>query len=194
MCSGDNCQNQHADRTTYSPVAAKATYNFSEDWKINAGTTWNQSERNFNNHNIGFSYIPNSQHIINLGYDYIRNANKLPGASLDTPDKNLKQTNISSYWQLDRNISLMDRWNYNWSSDHYQTYFGGIAYESCCWAVRFIGSRTFYGVSTNNTAKFDNSYYIQFSLKGLGNFGKNDPKSLLTSSIAGYSDNFGQDV
>ena len=105
----------------------------------------------------------------------------------------LKQTDISGYWQLNNHWSFMGRWNYNWSQRHSQAYFYGFVYESCCWAMRFMGTRTYVGLDPQSRDKFDNAVYIQFALKGLGNIGNNDPKSLLTESISGYVDHFGKE-
>jgi LPS-assembly protein len=67
----------------------------------------------------------------------------------------------------------------------------GLQYDTCCWAVRMVGVQAFTGLNPNNNKyEYNNLFFIQFALKGLGNIG-NDPTSEL-NSITGYSTKFGQ--
>ncbi len=188
---GSVCALSDSDKQNRSPIAADVTYNFNPHWSANAGLTWNTYLTNFNNQNISVQYKPDQSHVVNFGYDYVHGGDILTGTPKESPKNNLQQTNISAYWKLNKRWNLMGRWNYNWSHGHAQTFFYGIDYESCCWAVRLIGARTFTGLGVDNQNKFDNTYYIQFLLKGLGNIGSGDPGGFLSQSINGYVDQFG---
>ncbi|MBU1559062.1 MAG: LPS-assembly protein LptD [Gammaproteobacteria bacterium] len=193
-------QNQPNDmmyRRPVSPIAAKATYNFNTAWSAWANANWNTKFNDFDDEQLQFQYKPDQYHILNLGFHYARGGDALPGLPLDSEKNNLKQTDISTYWRLTNHWSVLGRWNYNWSHGHEMAYVYGLAYESCCWAVRFVGTKSFIGEypapNPNHRNQYDHGFYIQFALKGLGDVGSGDPTSLLSDSINGYEDAFGQE-
>jgi LPS-assembly protein len=107
----------------------------------------------------------------------------------------LKTTDFSFSWPTIRDISLVGRWSQNWNHAHLQNLLYGLQYDSCCWAVRMVGGRSFIGLAPNNPNNqplYKNEFYIQFSLKGLGDIGNGDPIGLL-KSISGYNSHFGQE-
>ena len=135
-----------------------------------------------------------SQYIMNLKYNFSRGGDILAGAPSGSPKNDLKQMDLSTYWKLTNRWSVLGRWNYNLSHGHGQAYLAGVMLESCCWAMRMVVARTFEGVSSglNQRNLYDTSFFIQFSLKGLGNIGNRDPGSVLSETIPGYIDKFGQ--
>ena len=88
---------------------------------------------------------------------------------------------------------MVGRWTQNWNQQHLQNLIYGLQYDTCCWAMRFVGGRTFTGLDPlqNYAPKYNPEFYIQLSLKGLGNVGK-EPNGLL-NTIAGYNTQFGQE-
>lgn len=192
--SGDPIRSQ--DRRPASPIAAAATYHFNPVWSAKANLTWNTAINMFDDRNVGVQYEPDARHIINVSYTYSRQGSKLPWAPPDSPENDLKQTNVAGYWQINKHWSIMGRWNYSWSHAHGQAYLYGISYDSCCWAVRFVWARTFVslGPAPDYTQNYDKTYYIEIALKGLGTVANTDPSGFLTKSITGYNDIFGQET
>lgn len=188
------------DREILSPVAASATYNMTQNWSANAGTAWDEHRKRFDNGNAGVTYQRDPTRIVHMTYGYARGGDTLPGTVKDSAKNDLKQTTISTMWRLTDHWSVMGGFNYNWSHQHTQGYFYGLSYNACCWAVRFIGGQTFTGPSPLNqyrsfddyTFEHKNVFYIQFALKGLGNFGGTSAQSYLESNIDRYADRFGE--
>jgi len=107
----------------------------------------------------------------------------------------LKVTDVSAAWPVMYNVSAVGRWSQNWNHAHLQNLLYGLQYDTCCWAVRLIGGRAFTGIDPNqdNKPQYSNEFYIQFSLKGLGNIQSGNPNGSL-SNIAGYDARFGQEL
>ena len=63
----------------------------------------------------------------------------------------------------------------------------GISYESCCWGFKMLAGQT--GDETEDFAETENSIYLEFTFKGLGQAGQ-DIDSQLFSAIPGYRPSF----
>ena len=196
LCSENECPISETDRKMRSPIAAHGVYYVNPSWSVNLGAAWNQYNSNFDQQTVGFQYLQDSLHIVNATYTFSKGGDTLAGSPANSAKNDLKQTNISAYWKLTNRWRLLGRWNYNWSHGNNKAYFAGVEYESCCWAVRVIAARTFKGMypGSNDRYQFDNSFFVQFSLKGLGNIGNKDPSNFLTQEITGYSNNFGKEI
>jgi LPS-assembly protein len=192
LCIGEDCPVEPMDHQNVSPLAFFATYQLNARWNAHVEVTWDTDHLRFDGQNVMLQYLPNQNHVFNISYNFIREINESDSVQFNYLTGNLKQLDVSGYWKLNNHWSMMGRWNYNWSDRHAQTYFYGLAYESCCWAVRFIGARTYIGVSHDDFNKFDNAFYVQVVLKGLGSVGSGDPGALLNQSIYGYVDQFSE--
>ena len=64
----------------------------------------------------------------------------------------------------------------------------GIAYESCCWALRLVGQRhlsnRFDGGGTQSTNEFDSGIALNFIFKGIGS--ARSSRSMLEDGMFGY--------
>lgn len=194
LCYGPDCPNQTEDpdnRRNRSPLSGTLTYRLNSAWNIKSDTIWNPFTRKVDNQNLALRYQPDEKRVINLGYMYVRNGDVF---GLTDNENGLQQTDLSVGWPVNRDWSTVARWSQDWKQGHFQSLLYGLQYDSCCWAVRFIAGRTYVGISTNKTYQYNNEYFLQFSLKGLGNIGPgSDPSQLLNNSISGYQNNFGRD-
>jgi len=176
-----------------SPLSGILNYNLNPQWSLIASSIWNVQINQFNNQSITLHYQPDPRKIVNLGYGYVRGGdpqtNDAPGSSAS----NLSQTDFSFAWPIARDWSTVGRWTQNWNHHHFQNLLYGLQYDSCCWAVRFVTGRAFANLNPNNTYQYNTQFFIQFALKGLGNYGNADPSQLLSSSVSGYQTHFGQD-
>ena len=66
----------------------------------------------------------------------------------------------------------------------------GVQYDSCCWAMRLMGGRTFKSLSASLEPQYNNNVYLQLLLKGLGSVATSDPYNILSTYIPGYTDPF----
>lgn len=182
------------NRLRRSPVSGVLDYHLNANWKLTGNTIWNTQTNEMDNQSITLQYQLDSLHILNVGYNFVRNGDIQPQLSPESSANNLKQIDVSLAWPVMRNWSVVGRWTQSINQNRFLNLLSGLQYDSCCWAVRMVAARTFLNLDANNVPQYDDSFYIQFALKGLGNFGPGgDPSILLGSSVAGFDSNFGQD-
>lgn len=187
-----NCQDLNPiDRQTFSPVAGQLTFNLPYSSHITGNLTWDPYQKQFINQSVTFGYQPQADHVINIGYNFIRSGGAVPGTPANAPNNDLKQTDISSYWTFYRNWSVMGRWNYSWSHQLGNAYLAGLGYTSCCWSIRIVESRAYQGQNTAGHAFYNNTFYVQFALNGLGGGTTAGDGTLIQQSIPGIRDRFG---
>jgi LPS-assembly protein len=177
-----------------SPIAGQVSYQFNPSWSTTANIAWDPHIHQTVNGNWNFHYQPWPNHIINFNYNYIRFGDPIstnpPTTPPDSHKNDLDQVGFSFAWPFKMNWSAIGGLNYNRSHNYPQTYFYGLEYDSCCWAVRLVAGRAFSALNQNGNPVFNNSIYLQWQFKGLGTVGTNDPASMLMGSIPGYQDNF----
>lgn len=195
FCTADTLPNNENDRVSKSPLAGVLTYTLNPNWSATGNFIWNPSINKLENQSISIQYLPDIQKVLNLGYNFVRNGDRLPGEKKDSAASNLSSTDISFAWPFSRDWSGIGRWTENWNHHHFQNVLFGLQYDSCCWAVRFVASKVFTHLNQNNTPEYDSQFSLQFALKGLGTVPVHggDPGQLLTTNIAGYKNTFGRD-
>ncbi|MBB71120.1 MAG: hypothetical protein CMF50_01820 [Legionellales bacterium] len=188
-------ENSVPSDTPSSPIAGQLLYHINNAWNFESNIAWDPNVNETNNGNFFFQYMPDHDHIFNVGYVYLRGGDLDPGTNPKNSSNDLNQVDFSVAWPLIKNWKAVARWNYNISHNHPQTYFAGLEYDSCCWAIRTVIGREFNYLETlpngKNHEVFDNKVYIEFVFKGLGDAGVNSATGLLKDGIPGYSDNFG---
>lgn len=90
---------------------------------------------------------------LDLGYRYLRESYEQTDLSLTTP--------IKGGW------SLAGRVRYSLRDQELLDGFGGIEYQTCCWAIR----TTYRRYLTAANGQFDEGFYLQVELKGLTHVG-----------------------
>lgn len=196
LCPDNSCSDNPTaaeNNTNKSPVSAMLTYTLNPNWKLTGNSIWNMQTNEIDNQTVSVHYQPEEKKIINLSYSFVRAGDQQPNDRLGSSSSNLKQTDLSAAWPISRDWSTVVRWTQNWNHHHFQNVLYGLQYDSCCWAVRFVTGRAFTNLSPNNTYQYNTEFYVQFALKGLGNYGNADPSQILSSSISGYQTQFGQD-
>jgi LPS-assembly protein len=178
-----------------SPLVGVLNYQLNPKWSLTGNSIWNTQLNQMDNQSIALQYHPDVSRIVNLGYNFVRNgdvqSDTLPPNS---NANNLKQIDVSFAWPVAQNWSAVGRWTKSVNEGHFQNLIYGIQYDSCCWAARFVGGRTFTNLDViTGTPQYDSQVYFQFALRGLGNFGSGDPTQYVSSNIGGYNTNFGQD-
>ena len=157
-----------------SPIVAEVNTAIIKNWIIGGDIQWDP--------NIGdgtekitahAAYNPTPGKILNLAYRVRR----------DTTD--IEQSDISFRWPFNRQWSAVGRWNYAVPEGRSLELFGGIEYESCCWALRAVARRFL----TDIDGEFDTGIFLQLELKGLAGVGKKTV-SFLKEQIPGYQSGF----
>jgi LPS-assembly protein len=197
LCSGNSCTdnpNNHSNYQRLSPISGTLSYNVNPAWQFAINPfLWDPVDKQLSSAALNLHYQPDSDRIINLGFSYVFNGEIQSGIATNSAQNNIKSTDFSFAWPLTEKFNAVGLWTQDWGFSHLQNLISGLQYDTCCWAVRLVGGRAFVSLDPNNKNRllYQNQFYIQFSLKGLGNIGSGDPTALL-SSINGYNTQFGQ--
>lgn len=197
LCTTSGCSDNPDNHSNYqrlSPLSGLFNYNVTSTFGINANALWNPTSKQLANSTINLHYQPDTERSISLGYSYVFQGDIFSGAEINSAANNLKLTDLSVVWPILTDVTAVGRWSHDWNTNHFQNIIYGLQYDTCCWAMRVAGGRAFTNLSPiNNTPMYNNEFYIQFALKGLGNVGNSNPSKLL-SSISGYNPQFGQEI
>lgn len=195
LCNNTSCTDNPTNHSNYqrlSPLSGLLNYHVNPEWQFSASSIWNPVSKQIDNATLSLHYQPDDLHILNLGYSYVFNGDIQSGITTNSSQNNLKLTDFSLSWPIMSSVSVVGRWSEDWNLSRLQNLLAGVQYDTCCWAVRLVGGRAFTQLK-NNTPQYNNEFYIQFALKGLGNIGSGNPAGLL-SSINGYRTQFGQEI
>lgn len=169
-----------------SPLVGQLQYFVTPRVSAKAGAAWDPSNQRFRTSNVELQYNDGGERVINFGYNY----SKFGDSTKTRPNTDLSRISCSTGWRLWRNWNILGSLDYNVSYKRTQTVLYGLEYDSCCFALRLVRSKTFVGSGDINYAA---RTYVQFFLKGLGDstgykYGWGDQAGGLPGSIAGYND------
>ncbi len=183
-------------KSPVSPFVGQATYHFNTDWSVTGNAAWDPNNAQTQNGTASFQYSPLPNHIFNLGYNFIRQGDIFTLPTDKTPPKvgdprfNLSQPTTSFAWPINDRWNVLGSFSYSLNQNHALTYFSGVEYNSCCWAIQVVVARQFSAFDVLGTPQYNTGVYVQWAFKGLAKIAANDPTSLLMNNIPGYQDNF----
>jgi LPS-assembly protein len=154
-----------------SPIVAELNALIARRWTFAGGIQVNPSGWVNEKSSAALRYQPGPRRVVNLAYRFDR--------------RNFEQTDISLAWPLATNWRLVARWNYALDAETTLEGFGGVEYESCCWALRTVLRRYVSGVGAQQT----DSIFLQLEFKGLTGVGRSTV-DFLERSIPGYENEF----
>lgn len=176
--------------TSYSPIASRAVYHFNPAWFISGDYAWDPSISATNNGYVNLHYQPTPDRMLSVGYTYLLNGN-LIDARQTVQQSALNQATFAYGWPLSEKWSTLGIYSYNISKGYSMLSFFGLQYDTCCWAVRLLGGRSFQSLTPNSTTpQYNNNGYIQILLKGLGSVANTDPASTIQTYLPGYENIF----
>ncbi len=178
-----------------SPIAARAMYHFNPLWALTTDYVWDTYTKSTNNGHVDVRYQAETNHLMSLGYTYFVNADLTAvanSAHTITPqqDNPLHQASVSAAWPLNDHWSGVGSYNYNISKRYEMMTFLGVQYDSCCWAMRLLGGKTFQSLDTQLQPQYNNNVSLQILWKGLGSVGNSDPATIIHTYLPGYLDKF----
>lgn len=196
LCNDNSCSDNPdnpSNKQPVSPISSTFNYHLSNDWSFNANAIISPITKQLDNSTIWFQYHPDEVHLINLGFTYARSGDIFSGISSNDSVNNLKITDISGTWPIMGRLNFVGRLSQNWNQDHLQNLVYGLQYDTCCVSVQLVGGRTFTGFDTghNNRPQYNTEIYLQFTLKGLGQFDMGHAGGLLRG-IPNFQPLFGQ--
>ncbi len=156
-----------AESGSRSELILEAAGKINQRTQISSTAYWDNSNAEFAAGEVRVRYKDDKKRILNVGYAQRKDDFESANLSFSVPIKD-KWKAIGS---LERDL-LNDR--------NLETVIG-TEYESCCWKTR-IAAREY--LQSDNVTR-DNAIFIEFELKGLGDFGSGT-SALLKDRIYGY--------
>lgn len=150
-------------------------------WSINAAYQWDPKLRGQDLASLRARYLFGDNGVANFGYRYRRNTAFRPGIDPESSKDLLEQVDFSFLYPVTPNWSVVGRYYYSLLDKKELETIAGVQWESCCLAVRLIGRR----YVRNRTGDLNNSFMLEFELKGLGSAGQ-DTERVLRRGILGY--------
>ena len=152
-----------------SPLVVDLTATIARQWQFSTGIQWDIGEDRITKNNTGLRYQPDPLRVVNLSYRF-------------APD-NFEQADTSIAWPIAKDWRFVGRFAYSLAQNKTVEAFGGIEYESCCWAFRTVIRRYLSGTQT------ENAFFFQLEFKGLTGTGSSTV-DFLQRSIPGYENDF----
>lgn len=175
----------------YSPIASRLVYQLHPFWMVSGDYIWDVDNKTTNNADLNFHYQPAANQLVNFGYSYLVNGDSTLMAGGGIENNALHQVSLAYAWPLNDHWSNLGAYRYNISKQYNMMAFLGLQYESCCWAFRLLGGRTFRSLTPGSfIPQYTNNVYLQVLLKGLGSAASSDPSSVIGSYFPGYADIF----
>ncbi|MDI1352146.1 MAG: LPS assembly protein LptD, partial [bacterium] len=173
-----------------SPVASRMGYHLNSRWEVVGDYVWDPATKATNNADLNLHYQPAPNAVIGFGYSYLINADVTSVRAHGSQDNSLHQAIISVAWPLTEKWGAIGAYSHNISKNYNMMSLFGVQYDSCCWAMRVLGGRTFKSLNANFEPRYNDNIYVQLLLKGLGSIANSDPYNILSTYVPGYSDPF----
>lgn len=191
VCLYANCSDDPTiDDKVVSPIAGELNFNPNPLFTLTSNAAFDPNHSTMNNSSVSVLFHPTPTHIFKVGYQYVQNGDILQSANPGSEINNLRRIDLGAAMPLSEHWSALGDWNYNISHGHSQTYFYGVQYDSCCWALRLVSNRTLTAEQANGATNYRTNIYLQFLLKGLGSVGSRTGSKLIMQSLPGYQDIF----
>ena len=167
-----------------SACVADVNWAVTDRWTLGSTYQWNPKYRKEDLASIRARYLMPGDGVVNLSYRYRRNPNT--GGDL------LKQADLSFLYPINERWSVVGRYYYAFPITNPRTnlttggkpleIIGGVQWDSCCLTVRALVRH----YVRNRDGDMNNSFQVEFELKGLSSFGQ-DTDRTLRRAILGYN-------
>ena len=145
---------QVAEDRSGSDWAGEAEWIVNDRLSLNLGGQWDAHNDWTELGYFGATWHYSDRGMTRLGYRYRRGQ--------------LEQVDAAGLIPLSKNWRLIARWNQSLRDDQLLEAFGGLEYESCCYAVRILARR----YVRNFEGELNNGIMFELELKGLGSLGR----------------------
>lgn len=181
-----------AQEDDFSAIVAEAATTIIPNWEAVSTIQWDPDNSRTEKLSARLSYNDGEGRLLNLSYRLRRDERRrfMDPLLTDVRDLSIEQTDISFRWPLTRQWSAVGRWNYALPERTTLELFGGVEYDTCCWAVRAVARHYINSVDlTRDRIGADDEHstgiFVQLELKGLTGLGS-DTGQFLERSIRGY--------
>jgi LPS-assembly protein len=166
---------------SFSTIISRFETNILENLELRGEYQWDPELKRTRKLSINVHYSPESGKVVNVGYR--KNRSDPEARILNILD--IEQSDVSFRWPLNPEWAVVGRWNYALEETRTLDLFGGVEYNSCCWAMRLVTRRFL----SNIGGEYDSGIFLQFQLKGLAGMGQKTV-DFLRMSIPGYENEF----
>jgi LPS-assembly protein len=157
-----------------SAWVADVNWAITDRWTMGSTYQWNPKYRKEDLASIRARYLLPKEGVVNLNYRYRRNVN--------SGTDQLEQADLSFLYPINASWSVVGRYYYSLLDNKPLEIIGGVQWDSCCLAVRALARR----YVRNREGDLNNSFQIEFVLKGLSSIGQ-DTDRTLRRAILGYN-------
>jgi len=172
--------------STQAPVASRLIYSLLNNWSLVGGYVYDPATNGTNNGDVSIHFQSDPTRVLHLGYSYLVNGNVISGLRAPLEQQALNQATAAYAWPLSEKWGSLAAYSYNISNGYAMMMLGGVQYDSCCWALRVLGGRTFQSLEPQTLQpQYNNNIYLQILLKGLGSASNSDPSSILQTYLPG---------
>ncbi len=154
---------------TRSNVIADGQIQLGDDVQLRGFAHYDTDESLTEKSMVGLTYAPDVDKSVRISHLYDRD--------------NYKQLDVAGVWRVNDNWRTFWRWHYSLEYDKTMDAMAGVEYADCCWGVRLLGRQQ--RDSVTDDSEPENTVYLEFSLKGLGNIGS-DTSNVLQSLVPNY--------
>ena len=165
----------------YSPIIFEYTLTPIRYLNLSGHYHWDFDNKITRKLSLKAQYRPSSDSVINASYRVVN----VPSGIVRRAIVSVEQADVSFRWPFGKNWSAIGRWYYDVPRKRTVELFGGVEYNSCCWAFR-AGARRFLATTGG---EFQTGIFLQFELKGLAGLGRQAVNSI-TQQIPGYEGDF----
>lgn len=129
--------------------------------------------------------------LVNLSYSYVRDYRQSSIAAGTTEETDIDQADFSIVTPINKQWSLMARYNYDFTQAQELETFLGFEYNDCCYRVRLLARKwldsNIASLTDNQDLEHDQGIFFEIHFKGLGGSGAK-VNSILEDSIRGYQE------
>ncbi|MDO6423092.1 LPS-assembly protein LptD [Saccharophagus degradans] len=129
--------------------------------------------------------------LANLSYSYVRDYRQSSIAAGTTEATDIDQVDLSFVTPINKQWSLMGRYNYDFTQAQELETFLGFEYNDCCYRVRLLARKwldsNIASLTDNHDLEHDQGVFFEVHFKGLGGSGAK-VNSILEDSIRGYQE------
>ena len=171
-----------AETADASGIVAEIEARPDHRWRLRAGFQYDTEDDRARRSLLNVRYQHDSRSVFNAAWRRVRDIG---------PVADIEQADLSFVWPIGARWRTIGRWSVALDEDRSRTVeaFGGVAYESCCLAVRAVARRLLRRDAGTGDDRYSDGLYLQVELRGLTGAGRR-PDALLTGRIPGYENDF----
>ena len=159
-------------------LAAELDWQLGSKWFVHTKAQLSTLTEKVERSSLALEYQLSDSKVVQINHRYVR----------ELSNEEINQVGITASWPLAKNWHWVGRWYHDLNKHRTIESYGGVQYESCCWAMRLVVQRhlsnrfDINGIQSTN--EFDSGVGFQFIFKGLG--GSSSNRAMLKDGLFGY--------